>query len=398
MPPMLRPLPFVVLLCLLAGTCGDEATSPQPSPVSILSYIAEIYDADYVSGAQPPTPSVPATLGVSRGDTTLGRGSTFSLTLSHPAGMRELIVGAKNAIGYYLVRPEGGATETMIRGRLSGTNWQDFTFQCSARGTDGSVLTPAEHPLNVLSSESVRYYITDVVGATYVDAELPLPTKGVTITDVTGDSVIVNGGSMAVSLACVVPASAVVVGIPPARGYFHLPTTGLPGDVGLVILVAQSAPTNFVIQFLTEEVGPEYGTVASFAPSLIHVGTGDLQVSLAFRPSQDVDLHLVEPTGEEIYYGALESTAGGRLDLDSNPSCRLDHKNNENITYDEGAPPTGQYIVRVDFWESCDGGGADYRVVVAVKGDITIHSGHFESYEADGGGAGSGREVCRFTF
>ena len=72
--------------------------------------------------------------------------------------------------------------------------------------------------------------------------------------------------------------------------------------------------------------------------------------------------------------------------------------NNENITYDQVTPPSGEYIVRVDFWQSCDGTGAEFRVITSVKGEVNLYSDTFEASDADGGGAGSGREICRFTF
>lgn len=403
MPRNWLPPAVVAISFVLVSSCSDETTAPPQNPISVRSYLAEVYGAEYVAAADLPSPTVQTALSVVTADTSLGRGSTFGITLQHPPGLRKLLIGVENAVGYFELAVDSTSSETRVRGRLASANSDDFRFVCSARGGGGVVYTPALHPLEVLSGESVLYYITKVIGAdgteaAFVDSQLPRATKGPTITQIRGDSIVVNGGSMEVTLSCSVPASAIVVGVPNARGYFRLSTSGLPGDVGMVILIAQSAPSSFLIQFLSEEPGPEYGAIASIKPALIHVGSGDLQVSLAFQPSQDLDLHLVEPTGEEIYYGNPTSTSGGKLDLDSNAACNLDHKNNENITYDTGHPPQGEYVARVDFWESCDGTGATYRVVVAVLGDVRVYSGSFEADEADGGGAGSGREVCRFTF
>jgi uncharacterized protein YfaP (DUF2135 family) len=120
---------------------------------------------------------------------------------------------------------------------------------------------------------------------------------------------------------------------------------------------------------------------------------------LSFSPSQDVDLHLVEPNGTEIYYGSRQSASGGRLDLDSNPDCNpVDGINNEKVTYADVTPPSGEYIVRVDYYESCDGGGAEFTVVVNRNGVQQTIEGAFSASEADFGGLGSGREVARFNF
>ena len=56
----------------------------------------------------------------------------------------------------------------------------------------------------------------------------------------------------------------------------------------------------------------------------------------------DVDLHVVDPRGEEVFYGHPNSASGGRLDLDSNAACDLDHKRNENITWPVGRAPRGR--------------------------------------------------------
>jgi hypothetical protein len=123
---------------------------------------------------------------------------------------------------------------------------------------------------------------------------------------------------------------------------------------------------------------------------------GDVQVSLSWDTPTDVDLHLVEPGGFEIYYGTPFSPSGGQLDLDSNPGCLIDGVNNENITYSGVAPP-GEYIVRVDFWESCGGLAANFVVTVTACGTTETYSGSFAPGSHSHGGLGSGREITRFT-
>jgi hypothetical protein len=318
--------------------------------------------------------------------------------------MQDILIGVEGAVGYFILAVEDSlSASTEVTGSLAVATDEDFTLLCFARTSGGLVSSPARHAIRVVGAQEINYYIDSVEGAVFVDEEVPTPTTGVTITDISGDSVVVNGGTAVVALACSVSATAVIIGAPGSYGYYRLPTQDLPGDVVVVATISQTAPSNFILHFLTEEPGPEYpeyGTIAAYAPALYTVGTGVIQVSLNFRPSQDVDLHLVEPTGEEIFYGNLNSTAGGELDLDSNPACNLDHINNENITYpDTVSPPPGEYIVRVDYWMSCDGGGADFSVITRVQDeDPKLYSGHFEAWEADGGGLGSGREICRFTY
>jgi uncharacterized protein YfaP (DUF2135 family) len=121
-------------------------------------------------------------------------------------------------------------------------------------------------------------------------------------------------------------------------------------------------------------------------------------VSLGWDADSDVDLHVVEPGGEEIYFGHKTSASGGTLDLDSNAACNIDHKNNENIYWPTGSPPRGEYVVRVDNWSACDQSPIHYVVTVNVKGqDPQMFVGTFTD-AGDGGGQGSGVEVLRFTY
>jgi uncharacterized protein YfaP (DUF2135 family) len=124
------------------------------------------------------------------------------------------------------------------------------------------------------------------------------------------------------------------------------------------------------------------------------VTSGTVQVSLSFRPAQDGDLHLIEPTGEQIYWDHRTSQASGVLDLDSNAGCSIDNVNNENITYPEGvSPPHGEYRVGVNLFRSCDGGGMTFTVVVNNGGVQSTFNGSISASEA-----GTVHEITRFTF
>jgi len=182
-------------------------------------------------------------------------------------------------------------------------------------------------------------------------------------------------------------------------GYYTLPLAALSGQITLNVFFPQTLGSQSFLLCPATLVNGVLSQYAILRQDPISVTAGTLQVSLSFQPSQDLDLHLVEPTGEEIFYGNRTSAAGGTLDLDSNASCSIDGRNNENITYPTGVtPPAGQYIVRVDYFESCDGGGADFTVVVNNDGVHSSFSGSFTASDADQGNVGSGREITRFTF
>ena len=122
--------------------------------------------------------------------------------------------------------------------------------------------------------------------------------------------------------------------------------------------------------------------------------SGQLQVSLNWNQPVDLDLHVETPNEEDIYYGNRTGTNGGQLDLDSNAACGIDNVNNENITWGEQAPASGDYVVRVDLWSACDvSSEIDYVVTVNVCGSVQTFDGSFDPSEEDAGGAFDGRVI-----
>jgi uncharacterized protein YfaP (DUF2135 family) len=66
----------------------------------------------------------------------------------------------------------------------------------------------------------------------------------------------------------------------------------------------------------------------------------------------DLDLHVEDPLGEEIYYGNSFSNSDGELDVD----CLCDdcpQGANENIFWEVGKAPKGTYRVWVEYFDYC---------------------------------------------
>lgn len=121
---------------------------------------------------------------------------------------------------------------------------------------------------------------------------------------------------------------------------------------------------------------------------------GNLRITLDWDTPTDVDLYAVNPAGTEIYYGNHGDDLGGQLDLDSNPGCEIDNVNHENIYWD--MPPSGEYVVRVNYFEACNDLPANWHVTVQGCGLNLERTGHFDPAQATGGGSGAGLEILRF--
>lgn len=99
----------------------------------------------------------------------------------------------------------------------------------------------------------------------------------------------------------------------------------------------------------------------------IDVGTGDVQISLTWDTRSDIDLWLIEPNGNKIFYANKMSSTGGELDFDNT----LEY-GPENIFY-KNIAPAGSYKVQVNYY-----GGTpltNFNVVVKKGTAVNTYSG-----------------------
>jgi hypothetical protein len=241
--------------------------------------------------------------------------------------------------------------------------------------------------------------LTDLAGtvtAVRHTGDPPAASGGATV-NITGVGTVINGGSAQATVST--PSGSftdIFVVVEGVDGFYQLTLANPVATEDLLLTLAQRIPRQ---QFdLTWGIGST-GAVGGYQTvpvQVVAVGSGDVQVSVSWNAESDVDLHLVEPGGEEIYYGNSSSATGGTLDLDSNPACAIDHVKNENITY--ANPPSGSYTVRVDYYDECGVTQTDYVVTVQRKGHAPeTFTGSFTG-AGDQGGAGSGTQITTFTF
>ncbi|WP_425155540.1 leishmanolysin-related zinc metalloendopeptidase [Candidatus Palauibacter sp.] len=181
-------------------------------------------------------------------------------------------------------------------------------------------------------------------------------------------------------------------------GYYEVGLPAATNSANILLQFPQSMPSTEFDLILGAASGTgAVGSYASLPVTVVVVGTGDIQISLSWDSDADLDLHVVEPSGEEIYYGNSVSQTGGTLDLDSNSACGSTQPRNENTTWPSGRAPTGTYVVRVNHWSNCGAGLTNYVVRVTAGEHSEVHTGSFTG-RGNWGGRGSGITMTTFSF
>ncbi len=259
----------------------------------------------------------------------------------------------------------------------SGGSVEDFVASASVADTDGTVQMRS----------------------------LPRPEGGDPAINVSGPRYVVNGGTARLSVSSATPFETLYVSasapvselFQPVSGYFEVPLSVSSQSADLVVVFPQTLPANeFRLYVTAADAQGNVGPVVELPFNALTVGTGDIQVTVAWDTDADVDLHVVDPSGDEIYWANRTSISGGQLDLDSNAACAGDNVRNENITWATDTAPIGTYTVRVDYWANCDASRTDYTVLINNDGDVSIYSGSFTG-PGDAGGFGSGVLIDTFT-
>ena len=120
-----------------------------------------------------------------------------------------------------------------------------------------------------------------------------------------------------------------------------------------------------------------------------------MQVTLLWQSSDDLDLHVNDPTNFELYYSSArapsKSASGGQLDHDDIPGCGTAPTTHvENVFWPSGGAPAGSYQAWVNNYTSC-GTPASFELRIRARGQIV--------YDQTGSlGASSGTESPKQSF
>ena len=95
---------------------------------------------------------------------------------------------------------------------------------------------------------------------------------------------------------------------------------------------------------------------------------GNLRFTLMWSCLDDLDMHIICPSGEEIYYGHKCSACGGELDIDMNAGGNRSNNPVENVIW-TGDVPTGEFKVKI---HNCSGNEIPFSMEIS-DGDKLTH-------------------------
>lgn len=156
-------------------------------------------------------------------------------------------------------------------------------------------------------------------------------------------------------------------------------------------LLLQAASAFLAIVLLTSSVGVDIlgeelsGSTLMRVLSAAGAGHGVVTISMLWQTSDDIDLHVITPTGNEIYYGNREAD-GGYLDVDMQVSSIVEEPV-ENIFFETALP--GRYRVFIVNYSDRNPGPADVLVRVTVRGRAKDYHVKLDQYFLD---------ICEFNY
>lgn len=217
------------------------------------------------------------------------------------------------------------------------------------------------------------------------------------------------------------PGRSVAIGLADDNIYWYAPAPGISQDIGsngdLLFSTAVSYASNIspgkhnlILRAILGDgrMGPATVQPVTIADSA--AAQGMLDVRLTWEGSADLDLHVTvpvaamdppdpkAPTSIDVWvnnpsslpprptynpYTADEIAQGGVYQFDSNASCVIDGRDQEDVVWG-GPPPSGMYTVRVDAISLCGDAGAQWRVDVFQNGSpVPVHTAFGEAVDGD---------------
>ena len=154
-----------------------------------------------------------------------------------------------------------------------------------------------------------------------------------------------------------------------ADGYWELDLPTSVQTLELVLQMTQNAGSSFTMETAVGNSSGN-GPAHSTAITTVDLSNADIVATVKWTGASDVDLHVIDGKGQEVYYANPVTSEGGTLDLDSNAGCSIDNVNQETISWPQGKAPSGTYTVKVDYYDDCGVASSPFTGTVTKKGSV----------------------------
>lgn len=212
-------------------------------------------------------------------------------------------------------------------------------------------LPPSINPTDV---NTLSKFITLDEGAVSKTGTLPSPDNSITIAGINPSITSSNGSTASVVIRFSNSNSGNIAGyyinIEGSNIYYKVPISSVPSSGLLTIPIG--LPTvleagSFCVNVMTYNASGQTSNIVQQCIQVVKLGSGALQVNLSWDTNYtDIDLHVIDPSGTEIYwYDPYSYATDGQLDRDD-----VDGFGPENIFWNENAPD-GEYKVYVHYFD-----------------------------------------------
>jgi hypothetical protein len=156
---------------------------------------------------------------------------------------------------------------------------------------------------------------------------------------------------------------------------------------------------SFTVRIAPMDERGNIGPYQNIVYTLVHVGRGDVIVTLSIDQLADLDLSVIEPSGVEVSYQLPLSPTGGQLERDSNASCGFEEggggaggggagfegaagdgsadPNVERVWWPTNFAPSGRYEVYVKNYDDCGAAPVTFSVNVRSGSSESAYTGTF---------------------
>jgi hypothetical protein len=294
------------------------------------------------------------------------------------------------------------------------------------------------------ASSTVKDYI-DASTGTVIGGTIPAESGSEISATISANKRATHGGSCKFKIETESTFTDLLISIKGVSNYYKIPASELDSSNGnyfASFLFKYDLPENsftIIAELYNQSTKAVGGRIEIEVNTAEQITNPILTVTLTWDLYNDLDLHLVEPSGHVINYlnmgsinydwykialdhpnSGLDSLTDeqkmqyildndattGILDKDSEAGCMIDSLNIENISYIfDSDILDGDYIVKVDYFSDCLGAGSTSYNVEVKYGDQLVtptsgtnpYNGTFASGTADYGITGDGVEVMRFN-